>query len=750
MTLGANRRYWLILGAIALSFAVMAWSGLRTAQAARDRDALEIRIQARSVQAHRVLETMLDLETGVRGFVVTQNPVYLQPYHAALLHVDRDVSTLAAMRQQAGDGSVQETQRLAALVAAKRAHMQRGIDLIEARDFDAAMRFFGSGEGKALMDEIRELLARLAKVDEQALAEAPRAMLLTIDHGQRILMFIGVALVLLFGLVYLAMQRERESRRRTEDAEARHLATLERKVEKRTGDLRAALAAVKVGERRLRAILDSAFDGIVTADETRTIVQANPAAAAMFGTSEGALLGSSIDRLIPDRLRGRDLDHVKALAAGGGPATGRTQVWGLRSDGQEFPIEAAISRVSLEGQRLYTAVLRDVTDTRRTQEELRVGKAKLEAALASMGDAVYISDARGAFVHFNDAFVRFHRFANRDECLRTLPGYPAILEVRTADGSVATLAQWAVARALRGESATSVELGLRRKDTGDAWTGSFSFGPIRNAEGAIVGAVLVARDVTALKKMQAELERSHAALRRLFAEQDRVQERERARIARDLHDDLQQTLSALNLDLVSARGRVLTKGADPLPLIDSARGLTIDAMASTRRIVTDLRPPLLDELGLVPALQDLADRARQYLRIPCTVHVGGGADGGRVCDADVATCVYRVVQEALNNVGKHAGATVVRVEVERVDAATVRVRVQDDGRGIRSEDRGKLQSVGLLGMAERAHAVGGHLTVQGEPGRGTRVELCVPAAGGAPAAQGVLPSSDAGRSIENA
>jgi PAS domain S-box-containing protein len=727
MTLGADRRYWLIVIAILLSFAVVAWSGLRTAQAAHEREALESRIQARSAQAHRVLEAILDLETGMRAYAVTLSPAYLDSYRAASSHIDNDVATLVLMRRQAEDGSLQDAQQLVALVTAKRAHIQRGIELINARDFEGALRLFQSGEGRALMDDIRRLLARLAKADEQARAAAPHTVLSSIDEGQRILLFIGVFLTLLFSMLYLAMQREREGRRRAAEADAHHLATLEDRVGKRTADLRSALEAVQVGEKRLRAILDSAFDGIVTADERQTIVQVNPAAAAMFGTTEQALLGCPIERLTPERLRESYADQVKVFAVDAARTTGRFQGRGVRADGQEFPLDAAISRVGLEGQHLYTAVLRDLTEVRSAQEELQVGKAKLEAALASMVDAVYIADAKGAFVHFNDAFVRFHRFASRDECVRTLPGYPAILEVRTAEGGVVPLAQWAVARALRGESATSVELGLRRRDTGDSWTGSFSFGPIRKAEGAIVGAVLIARDITALKRMQTELERSHAALRRLFAEQDRVQERERARIARDLHDDLQQTLSAVNFDLVSAGGRATRRGADSLKPIESARRLTLEAIASIRRIVTDLRPPLLDELGLVPALYELAERAQQHLGIPCTVLATEGTEGDLACHPDAATCVYRVVQEALNNASKHARATAVRVEIERIDRATISVRVVDDGRGIRSEDRGKLRSFGLLGMAERTHAVGGRLTIHGEPGRGTQVELRVPA-----------------------
>ena len=306
--------------------------------------------------------------------------------------------------------------------------------------------------------------------------------------------------------------------------------------------------------------------------------------------------------------------------------------------------------------------------------------------------------------------------------------------MRFADGALAPLEQWAVARALRGESSTDAEYHLKRTDTGQSWVGSFSFAPIRGEAGEIAGSVVVGRDITAMKAMQVELERSHMELRRLLDAQDRVQERERLRIACDLHDDLQQTLSAVNFDLVTARGRITSGRADPMPLIESARRLTLDAIASTRRIVDDLRPKLLDDLGLVPALRDLATRTQRVLGIPCTFEAHTDGDDSAGCTAEAATCLYRVAQEALNNAAKHAQATAVRIDLERIEGEGIRLAIRDDGRGIRAADRQKPESFGLLGMVERVRAVGGILSIEGAPGGGTRVELFVPF-GGSPAAR---------------
>jgi PAS domain S-box-containing protein len=148
---------------------------------------------------------------------------------------------------------------------------------------------------------------------------------------------------------------------------------------------------------------------------------------------------------------------------------------------------------------------------------LQEGRAKLDAALASMTDAVFISDVQGRFIEFNEAFATFHKFRNKDECAKTFAEYPDILDVFMADGELAPLDMWAVPRALRGETATNAEYTLRRKDTGETWVGSYSFGPIRDEGGAIVGSVVVGRDISEHKRAEKALRESERQYRTLFS-----------------------------------------------------------------------------------------------------------------------------------------------------------------------------------------------------------------------------------------
>jgi len=146
------------------------------------------------------------------------------------------------------------------------------------------------------------------------------------------------------------------------------------------------------------------------------------------------------------------------------------------------------------------------------EQALWASNEKLDVALASMTDAVFISDAKGQFIQFNDAFASFHKFADKTTCARTLTEYPEFLEVSMADGQLAPLEMWAVPRALRGETVANEEYCLRRKDTGESWIGSYSFAPVRDHEGAIIGSVVVGRDITERKIADQKLRESEASL----------------------------------------------------------------------------------------------------------------------------------------------------------------------------------------------------------------------------------------------
>ena len=413
---------------------------------------------------------------------------------------------------------------------------------------------------------------------------------------------------------------------------------------------------------------------------------------------------------------------------------GSRVVTALRADGEAFPIDASVSHLSIAGLPLYTVILRDVSERSAAQQALRNGKARLEAALSSMNDAVFITDLQGRLIEFNDAFASFHRFSDKASCPQALTEYPEFLDVVLPSGEPAALAQWAVPRALRGEKASNVEYRLRRKDSGEAWVGSFSFAPIRSPDGEIVGSVVTARDITAVKQARADLEASHAALQRLIAARDSVQEDERARIARELHDDLQQTLAAIRINLGELGNHLASQAPQLKPLAADTASLAAQAIVSTRRIVSDLRPQMLDDLGLGASLEVLADQVGQYASLVCKVDAAEDAVNALNQSPQLAMSLFRVAQEALNNVVKLARASQVDIHLALRPDRLIALRVVDNGRGIRAQDSQKIDSFGILGMRERVRAHGGSLSMTSLPGGGTALQVLV----ALPAAQAPL------------
>jgi PAS domain S-box-containing protein len=157
--------------------------------------------------------------------------------------------------------------------------------------------------------------------------------------------------------------------------------------------------------------------------------------------------------------------------------------------------------------------IQDITERKQAEAAIIESRAKLEAALASMTDAVFISDTAGRLLEFNEAYARFHKFKNKAECGTTIEENRKFVELLEPGGEPAPIETRPALRALRGESGTDLEYTLRRKDTGETWIGSYSYAPIRDKDGAITGAVAIARDVTEKKRAETALRESEESLR---------------------------------------------------------------------------------------------------------------------------------------------------------------------------------------------------------------------------------------------
>ena len=238
------------------------------------------------------------------------------------------------------------------------------------------------------------------------------------------------------------------------------------------------------------------------------------------------------------------------------------------------------------------------------------------------------------------------------------------------------------------------------------------------------------------QRAEDKLRRSLDQLRALTTYLQYVREEERTRIAREVHDELGQALTGLKLDMswLSAR---LARNAKPVQLKVKTMVDHIDETIQTvRRIATELRPGILDSLGLAAALEWQANEFQSRTGIPC--HVVATVDDSQL-QQQFATVFFRIYQETLTNIIRHAKATNVDVRLAEENGALV-LTVKDNGRGISEEEIASTRSIGLLGMRERAMLIGGEISLTGAPGKGTTMTLRAPLNGPPPAPPSLPPS----------
>ncbi len=362
--------------------------------------------------------------------------------------------------------------------------------------------------------------------------------------------------------------------------------------------------------------------------------------------------------------------------------------------------------------------------------------------LESAGEGIYGIDLNGRCIFINGAGAQLLGYTP-DEVLGRNMHY--LIHHSHADCALMPVHDCRIFKAFKqGEGCRVEDEVLWRRD-GSSFPAEYASYPIRDGDG-VVGAVVTFSDITERKRTEAalhaahvELERrvetrtrelteanrrlheAHENLRRLSAHLNAVRERERAEIARDIHDDLGASLAAMQLELNWLR-RHLEADETATRHIDAALGIGNGAIGAVRRILNDLRPGVLDHLGLWAAIEALLQETQTRSSLACSFACPDEIERYRFGrDAEIA--IYRIVQETLTNVQRHANAGRVTVGVRAVGRDLV-IEIVDDGRGMRLP--GMPTSFGLLGMHERARSIGGELTLDSTSGQGTTVRLHLP------------------------
>jgi signal transduction histidine kinase len=219
-----------------------------------------------------------------------------------------------------------------------------------------------------------------------------------------------------------------------------------------------------------------------------------------------------------------------------------------------------------------------------------------------------------------------------------------------------------------------------------------------------------------------ELEESQEELRELARHLQKAKEDERLRISREIHDELGQMLTGLKMDLDFIKNSLPEAQHELYAKVDSDIGMIDGIIGAIKRICDELRPSLLDHFGIEAAIEWQAEEFQKSKNIVCRVESGLGE--GEV-DVDRSTALFRIFQESLTNVARHAGATAVTAKLQRVNDSLV-LEITDNGKGISSDQQVKPRSFGLIGMRERVLQLGGDIEIISAEGKGTTVKATIP------------------------
>jgi len=463
-------------------------------------------------------------------------------------------------------------------------------------------------------------------------------------------------------------------------------------------------------EGKFRDVIEFAPDAIILSDQEGNIVQANARTLELFGYARNELLGHSAEMLLTPE--GRVSHRERRAWVLGQPRGSRieSQARCVRKDGSEFDADVSVSPLHAGRGPLLLAMVRDATNRIAQQEKLREAARYARSLIETSMDPMVLIDLTGKVQDANDAACQItglprealigsdapSRFTQPEKLYE---GYKQVM----ADGQ-----------------ALNYQLTIKHASgrTYDVLCNAKAF---RNGQGEVVGLLASAHDVTESRRIQQEVSMSRQRLREMAAQGEAMREYERKNIAREVHDELGQVLTALRMDLTFTEMRHGSPSSELTDKLREMRGLVDRAIQGVRNVAAHLRPAALD-MGLVPAIEWLCSELTRHAAIPCEFR---GAPLSTELPEDRAIGLFRIVQESLTNITRYAQASRVLVTLQEQGEELV-LEVVDDGQGFDPVQVRSRRSFGLLGMEERALALGGCVDISSAPGQGARVRVVVP------------------------
>ena len=467
---------------------------------------------------------------------------------------------------------------------------------------------------------------------------------------------------------------------------------------------RRAEMAVEKSDATLQALLDAATQSIVAVNEDGKFVIVNASTETMFGYTRDELLGRKMDVLVPDYFA-----QPRSRPMGLG-----LELEGRHKDGTVFPVEIGLSTMETTEGRLGVAFVVDITQRRLMDALLLQREQEVKTLLDNSPDVIVRLDREARYTYVNAATTRVAGLP-REAILGKTPQEVGIIPENLSDLWTRT-AQTVFDSGLP----QVIEFAYPSPEGQTIWEERVV--PEFAVNGAVQSVLMIGRDITERRLLEKATETHTAEIRALAGRLLTIEEEERRRISRELHDNLVQQLASLAFDV----GGLAAEIPSPGRLLNRLKALqtrVVKASEETRLIAYELHPSVLDDLGLVASLRSLC---KEFSARAPNVELAFTGDAlPAPPPRRVASSVYRVAQESLQNIAKHASAKHASVALT-LQKGTVELTVADDGAGFDIEATRGRGGLGLIGMEERARLANGKLSIASQPGHGTRIALEVP------------------------
>jgi PAS domain S-box-containing protein len=479
---------------------------------------------------------------------------------------------------------------------------------------------------------------------------------------------------------------------------------------------------LKENELRFRTLSENLPDFLVRFDHECRFIYVNPVVERAFQMPAGSIIGkrqAELDQQGPEG-QSRALEECIRKAFATGEANEYEARWQTAGGTEIFEIRHVPERDTSGRIVSVLGIAHNITRLRLAEQALRTSEREFRTLAENAPDVIIRYDLECRRVYVNPAYeekASMQRESVSNVAVGELWGAGMSMSAEVYEAYLQTVME-------TGEPADIV-LGVGGDEAGTGEAGNQSYYSLhivaeRDAQGQVSGALAVGHDITDLTRAKQRLEESQRQLREMSALRDRARDEERNSIAHEVHDELGQVLTAMKLGISTLR---MVPGGDAPALgerIAKLLELSDRSIQVVRDVAYRLRPAAL-EVGVVPALEWLGEEFTRSSGIPCHLEA---QDGKPPLSEEQAMVLFRVVQEGLTNVARHAGAQRVDIRLSWVDSQC-RLQLSDDGRGFDPEAVGR-KSFGLLGIRERARRIGGEVVISSASGRGSRIDLKLP------------------------